>query len=101
MGDAAGKALIVGVSWHSTNREIGMLKSLALGEWRPVLEVPGVHFVDLQYGDAAAERAHVEMQAGNRIFTQQASGDWRETLESVAREIATFVDDKRAASGEP
>ena len=52
-----GRGLIVGISWASTNPKIGRHKSSALKQWLPLLKTPGVHFVDLQYGDTAKERA--------------------------------------------
>ena len=50
---ALGPGLKVGMSWRggtATSRQ--KLRSLTLEQLRPVLEVPGVHFVSLQYGDA-------------------------------------------------
>jgi Flp pilus assembly protein TadD len=52
-----GAAPLVGVSWLSRNPEIGRLKSTVLEDWSALLKMPGVRFVDLQYGDTAAERA--------------------------------------------
>ncbi len=53
-GPRAGR--IVGISWHSANRSLGRHKSLDLADWAPILSVPGITFVSLQYGpvDAAA-----------------------------------------------
>lgn len=65
--DSRGADYIVGISWHSSNQEFGSLKSVALRDWRGILQVPGVRFVDLQYGDTAAERSLIEEQAGVRI----------------------------------
>lgn len=56
LGLAAGEKLI-GISWRSHNARFGAKKSCPLAEWAPVLATPGARFVDLQYGDTAAERA--------------------------------------------
>ncbi len=48
---------IIGLSWLSTNKESGALKSMPLAALKPLLETPGLQFVDLQYGDTSAERA--------------------------------------------
>lgn len=48
---------IVGLSWLSRNRDTGDMKSLSLQTLAPLLSQPGLRCVDLQYGDAAAERA--------------------------------------------
>ena len=66
-GDARERPGIVGISWKSANKELGIHKSSALRDWLGVLQVAGVRFVDLQYGDTAAERAAVEDEAGTRI----------------------------------
>lgn len=47
--------IICGLSWKSGNRKAGGDRSIALSELRAVLQVPGVTFVNLQYGDVAAE----------------------------------------------
>ena len=43
--------LVVGLSWDSTARH-GSRKRLPLEYWRPILELPGLTFVSLQYGVA-------------------------------------------------
>ena len=48
-------ALIVGLSWRSNNGEIGEIKSTNLALWSEVLKVPGVTFINLQYGDCTEE----------------------------------------------
>jgi tetratricopeptide (TPR) repeat protein len=56
--------LIVGLSWRSKNVEIGEIKSADLALWRDVLLVPGVTFVNLQYGDCAQELEKVRASLG-------------------------------------
>ncbi|AWK85853.1 tetratricopeptide repeat protein [Azospirillum thermophilum] len=61
---ALGPGLKVGVAWRS-----GLLTAermpdyTRLEDWGPVLAIPGVHFVTLQYGDCAAE-----LEAARRRF---------------------------------
>ena len=52
---AAGRPL-AGLSWRSRNAAYGEPKSLALTDLLPLLR-PDVFWVDLQYGDTAAERS--------------------------------------------
>lgn len=59
-----GAGPIVGLSWISRNVRIGQYKSLALADFAPLLQIPGVRFVDLQYGDTTAERAAVQASLG-------------------------------------
>lgn len=75
--------LVVGISWASANERIGKLKSLALAQWSGVLKIPGICFVDLQYGDTAAERARVEAALGVHI-THFDDLDLRADVDGVA-----------------
>jgi tetratricopeptide (TPR) repeat protein len=74
---------IVGISWISRAARIGQHKTLNLGDWAPILQIPGVLFVDLQYGDTAAEREAVERELGVPIL-HLADLDLRDDLEGVA-----------------
>lgn len=56
--------LVCGLTWSSKNAETGALKSLPLAMLQPVLQVPGVDFIDLQYGDTADERRALERETG-------------------------------------
>jgi tetratricopeptide (TPR) repeat protein len=58
---------VVGLSWSSQAAKFGKAKSAALRDFEPILRWPGCRFVDLQYGDTAAERAAVERETGIRI----------------------------------
>ena len=60
---AAGER-ICGISWLSVHPEFGKDKSMRLTELRPLLGTPGWRFVDLQYGDTAAERAALKAETG-------------------------------------
>jgi tetratricopeptide (TPR) repeat protein len=51
---AAGRRL-VGFSWRSGNAETGAQRSIPLAEWLPLFRRPDCLFVNLQYGDVAAE----------------------------------------------
>jgi tetratricopeptide (TPR) repeat protein len=48
--------LVCGLSWTSRNLQTGINKSIDLDKLRPILELPNVQFVNLQYGDTAQER---------------------------------------------
>ncbi len=55
---------IVGITWASINPKIGRQKSINLGQWIPILTMPGVRFVDLQYGDTDTARAALASETG-------------------------------------
>ncbi|OFX09582.1 MAG: hypothetical protein A2516_09915 [Alphaproteobacteria bacterium RIFOXYD12_FULL_60_8] len=57
--DGLGPGLKVGVSWRSKTHYMGRMKSLPLERWEPVLSVPGVVFVNLQYGDTKDESRRI------------------------------------------
>ncbi len=50
---------LVGISWSSSKDGIGRAKSAPLSLWGAILRTPSMFFVDLQYGDTAAERTAV------------------------------------------
>ena len=56
--------LVVGISWRSNNEDIGVLKNTSLAQWQRLLRTPRVTFVNLQYGDCAAELAAAEKATG-------------------------------------
>ena len=47
--------LLVGISWKSTNRDIGKSKSTSLKDWTSILSQGDCYFVNLQYGDTKSE----------------------------------------------
>jgi len=55
---------LCGISWSSKNAMYGDDKSLSLEALRPVLQIPGFDYVNLQYGDTSEERTKVEAQHG-------------------------------------
>jgi len=59
--------MVIGISWSSANREIGADKSSALAELGAVLRVPGMRFVDLQYGDTGSAREALRQRHGLEI----------------------------------
>lgn len=63
----AGGGLVCGLSWVSKNVEQGQDKSLMLETLQPLLAMPGVQFVDLQYGDTSAERTELMARHGLSI----------------------------------
>jgi hypothetical protein len=58
---------VVGLSWISKAPFGGRSKSARLADFGPLLRMPGLRFVDLQYGDTSAERAAIERDLGVRV----------------------------------
>ncbi|MFQ5730969.1 MAG: tetratricopeptide repeat protein [Planctomycetaceae bacterium] len=59
-----GEGLKVGISWRGGDKPtIRRRRSTTLEDWRPLLELPDLHFINLQYGEC---RAEIE-RAGDRL----------------------------------
>jgi len=55
----------VGVSWRGGSENlVKRLRSTCLDQWKEVLSVPGCRFIDLQYGETAAERRQLTETCG-------------------------------------
>jgi Flp pilus assembly protein TadD len=78
---------LVGISWLSKNVVFGEKKSTALADWAEILRTPGCRFVDLQYGDTAAERAALTRDLG--LTLEHVEGlDLRDDLDGLAALIS-------------
>lgn len=59
---------IVGVAWRSARSDLGPEKSARLRSYAPLLQMPDIFFVNVQYGDCREEIAEAEQHLGVRIF---------------------------------
>lgn len=76
----------VGISWRGgTAFTKSGKRSLTLADLRPVLAVPGVHWVNLQYGERAADIAAFREAHGIAIT------DWPEAIDGDYDETAALV----------
>jgi len=55
-----GTKLVCGLSWKSSNEKIGIAKSISLSSFEPLLNLRGVQFVNLQYGDVNDEIGQIK-----------------------------------------
>lgn len=84
---ALGPGLRVGISWRGgTPATRSAMRSIALESWLPVLKTPGVCFVDLQYGDHAAEIDAMAQTHDIRLAR------WPHALSGDYDEIAALAD---------
>ena len=83
---ALGDGMKVGISWRGgtvyTNRN---RRTLSLDTLQPLLAVPGVHWVNLQYGERAAEITGFKAAQGIAIT------DWPEAIDGDYDETAALV----------
>ena len=81
-----GAGLTVGISWRGGTAWTGSReRSIDLRLWAPILAMPGIHLVNLQYGDYRDEVSVVAKEFGRRIYT------WDDALASY-EETASLVD---------
>jgi len=81
----------VGLLWKSMKLEADRARYYAPFElWAPVLRTPGVTFVNLQYGDCAAELAWAARELGAHVWTPPGI-DLRNDLDDIAA-LATCLD---------
>jgi tetratricopeptide (TPR) repeat protein len=105
---ALGPGPKIGVSWAGGTRKTGKARrSTTLEDWLPVLRVPGVHYVSLQYTDCRADLARLREQHGiGLLHWQEAIDDYDEiaalvtALDAVAS-VCTAVIHLAGALGRP
>jgi hypothetical protein len=67
---ALGPGLKIGISWRGGTPGTGQAaRSIALAALLPLLSLPRVHFISLQYGDVSAEIAGFRAQHGVELHT--------------------------------
>jgi tetratricopeptide (TPR) repeat protein len=77
------KRLVVGVSWRGGARpDTQLSRSIALEHWLPVLQVPQIAFVNIQYGDCDAEVAALTEKGGCVLHPPEI--DCKEDIEGFA-----------------
>lgn len=87
---ALGSGLKVGFGWRSQLVDAHRRAAYTgVEDWRPVLAVPGIVPVNLQYGDCAAELSRAESAFGVHIH-QWPDLDLKDDFESVAALVAAL-----------
>jgi len=67
--ETLGPGLKVALSWRSTRKDwLVLKKNASLADFAPLLKIAGARFVDVQYGETAAEREAVEKAVGVRLL---------------------------------
>lgn len=84
-----GDDLLVGIAWISKNPEIGADKSIAILDWAPLADIPGITFIDLQYGGTEADRATFESETGTAIIRDETI-DQMADLDAFAAQVAAL-----------
>jgi tetratricopeptide (TPR) repeat protein len=58
---------ICGIAWRSQNKQFGIQKSLELEHLLPILKIPNIKFVNLQYGECERELDKIKEEYGIQI----------------------------------
>jgi len=83
-----GDGPLVGISWWTRHPKLERTYSLPLAEWRPILAVPGIRFVSLQYGGRDDEIA--QMRASGIDLATDDSVDPLTDLDRFAAQVAAM-----------
>jgi len=69
---ALGEGLKVGICWRSGKfRGMRSVFYSQLNQWGPILTVPGIHFVNLQYDECGEELMEAERLFGTRVHVRE------------------------------
>ncbi|GMR08097.1 MAG: tetratricopeptide repeat protein [Gammaproteobacteria bacterium] len=78
-----GDGIKVGISWRGgTAMTRGFLRSIPLVDWKPILTLPGIHFVSLQYTKCDDELAEIQDKYGVDVH------HWQEAIDDSAETAA-------------
>ena len=81
--------LLVGIAWSSNNVKFGRHKSMPLSAMQPLTKIPGLRFVDLQYGDTGLERQAFEAATGTPLIHDDDI-DQMADLDAFAAQVAAL-----------
>lgn len=88
--DALGDGVKVGIAWRGgVKQELNRQRSTSLNQWREVFAIPGVHFINLQYGDCSSEIRELHEQCGTRIHSWEDADQLRD-LDDFAAQVAAL-----------
>ncbi len=81
-------AHVIGISWDSTARH-GSLKRLPLEMWAPILGLPGITFVSLQYG-VGPDNPDIKRLGLDTVLTLDGEVDALKSLDASTAQVAAM-----------
>mgnify|MGYP001551046384 CR=1 FL=1 len=63
------KGLKIGISWKSGNTAEGKKRTIELKKWKGILNTPGCHLFNLQYGDTKQEISDINSKITSKIIS--------------------------------
>jgi tetratricopeptide (TPR) repeat protein len=87
---ALGAGLKIGISWRGGGKASDKhLRSTVLEQWTALFSVPGVHFINLQYGDCSGELREAEDKLGVTIHHWE-DADPLKDLDGFAAQVSAL-----------
>ncbi len=84
-----GKKHLVGIAWRTANTGSGRQRTISLELWHPLLQMPDLQFVNLQYGDCSEELETLHEQTGVNVI-DDSEIDSIKDLDALAAQIAAM-----------
>lgn len=80
----------VGISWEGGGTALGScIRSIPLDMWQPLFDIPGLSFINLQYGECQEQLDAVMSRTGTRIWDWPDSDPLKD-LDDFAAQIASL-----------
>lgn len=80
-----GATRIIGISWYSTNKNTGPYRNIPLKAWAPLLSLPGIQFVSLQYSSHEDEIAAMQRELPGALHLDNSFDQYNDTASLVAQ----------------
>ncbi len=84
-----GKTRLVGIAWHTTNAQSALMRNIDLAQWMPILSLPEVQCVSLQYGDHDEAIRAVNAQQPDCLYVDREI-DAFDDMDALAAQIAAM-----------
>lgn len=76
---AGARKKLIGISWHTNSADTSVLRTIPLSAWQPLLSLPHLQFVSLQYGSHAKDIALMERVFPGALIHDPAIDAYRDT----------------------
>lgn len=80
---------LVGIAWYSANLIAESQKSISLGNWAPIFSLPGIKFVNLQYGERRKDAKNLRDASGREIIADKAIDPLKD-IDRFAAQVAAM-----------
>ncbi len=86
-----GEGLKIGISWRGGGKpSVKLARSTVLEQWTKLFSIPGIHFINLQYGDCTSDIEEARDKLGVTIIHDWEDADPLKDLDNFAAQIAAL-----------